>query len=63
MYKIMMQAVLLGVSVLLGCGGQTKTNTAYDESVESSEASTEHSVSAEHKMPEPPKVKADDRQH
>jgi hypothetical protein len=28
--------------------------------VESGETATEHSVSAEHEMPEPPKVKADD---
>jgi hypothetical protein len=60
MYKIMMHALLLGVSVLLGCGGQTKSSTAYDEKVESGETATEHSVSAEHEMPEPPKVKADD---
>ena len=57
-----MQAFLLGTSMLLGCAGQTKTNTAHDEKVEAGEAATEHAVSAEHKMPESPKVKADDKE-
>jgi hypothetical protein len=62
LYKTTMQAFLLGTSMLLGCAGQTKTNTAYDEKVESAEGASEHSASAEHKMPESPKVKADDKE-
>jgi len=62
LYKTTVQAFLLGASMLWGCAGQTKTNTAHDEKVEAGEAATEHAVSAEHKMPESPKVKADDKE-
>lgn len=45
---------------LFGCAGQAKTNTAHDAAAEAREAVPEQSVPAEYKIPEPPKVKADD---
>jgi hypothetical protein len=60
MYKTGSQMFVLGVLLLFGCAGQTKTNTTYDEKAESSDVAAEHEVAAEYEMPEPPKVKADD---
>jgi hypothetical protein len=54
MYKTGTGLFVLSVVLLLGCAGQTKPHTTYDEKAEPSE------VPAEYEMPEPPKVKADD---
>jgi hypothetical protein len=53
--------ILILALVLGGCGGQAKTNTAQDAA--KTEAAPAHSVSAEHEMPESPKVRADDAEH
>ena len=55
----MMLSVLAAV-LLFGCAGQAKTKTTYDNSAESGEEASERGGSAEHEMPESPKVKADD---
>ena len=53
-------SLLLGALFVLGCAGQSKTNTAHDETVEHGESASEPEVPAEFKMPESPKTKADD---
>lgn len=58
MRKAGLKLFTLGVLLLFGCAGQTKTDTTYDAKAESGENASEHS--AEHKMPESPKMKADD---
>jgi len=65
MRKLGVKLVLVGV-LLHGCSNQSKTNTSYDastnnpSSVVSSQGAPEREVSPEHRMPEPPKIKADD---
>jgi len=54
----MTRIILVAGLLLIGCNNQPKTNTAHDPA--SAEAVPGHSVPAEHKMPESPKVKADD---
>jgi NADH:ubiquinone oxidoreductase subunit len=60
MHKIGMALFMLAALLLVGCAGRTKTSTTYDETAESSEVPSEHGDSAEYRMPEPPKTKADD---
>jgi hypothetical protein len=57
----MKRIIFILALVLGGCGGQAKTNTAQDAA--NTEAEPGHSVSAEHEMPESPKVRADDMEH
>jgi hypothetical protein len=53
-------SLVLGAFLVLGCAGQSKTNTAHDEAVEHSESASEPEAPAEFEMPEPPKTRADD---
>ena len=53
-------SLVLGAHLVLGCTGQSKTNTAHDETVEHGESASEPEVPAEFEMPESPKTKADD---
>ncbi len=55
MHKTVIISFILGAFLLAGCAGQAKTSTTYDETTGS-----EHTVPAEKKMPESPKMKADD---
>ena len=57
----MKRIIVVTALILGGCGGQTKTNTAQDAA--KTEREPGHSVSAEHEMPESPKVRADDMEH
>jgi hypothetical protein len=55
-----MKLSVLAAVLLFGCAGQAKTNTTYDSSAESGEEASQRGGAAEHKMPESPKMKADD---
>lgn len=56
----LVMSLVLGALFVLGCAGQSKTNTAHDETVEHGESASEPEVPAEFEMPESPKTKADD---
>ncbi len=56
----LVMSLVLGALFVLGCGGQSKTNTAHDETAEHGESASEPEVPAEFEMPESPKTKADD---
>ncbi len=53
-------SLVLGALFVLGCAGQSKTNTAHDETAEHGKSASELEVPAEFDMPESPKTKADD---
>lgn len=57
----MKRIIVIAAVALSACGGQAKTNTAHDPA--NVEAEPGHSVPAEHRMPESPKVRADDMEH
>jgi hypothetical protein len=56
----LVMSLVLGALFVLGCAGQSKTNTAHDETAEHDESASEPEAPAEFKMPESPKTKADD---
>jgi len=55
MSKIQFGCIVLGIAFLMGCAGRTTEETTYDEAAEQ-----RPNEPAEHRAPEPPKVKADD---